>query len=320
MTPRVETASTICWRTRNRPAASRWASGSSNRNSDGRCTSARPISAVPRWPADSVPGSRLSSPLSPSPAAWLATRCSASSAEHLAGPQRPAHVAGDVHEGHQRVGLEHHRHIAPLRRQPGDVPAVDEHPATTDRVSGRRAPATASTSRRRTARAPRAARQARLERQRAQRDGAAGSRRDVVQTGVHGSYLDVLPPGTRTRSVPPDTETGVGSLSSPTKRPPSSNCRQAKKCHRPTVVQQPPRVVPADRSPTRNAEPSCRYGPSAAVSRAGTCRAALGDHARPGQPSSAVVVRLRGEQHVTRRPPTDTSCGTSRLVNSPGVG
>ena len=135
-----------------RSFASRFDSGSSNRNTLGWRTTARPIATRWRWPPDSALGRRSRYGVEPEavgdrvdPRARSRTRGSVLDAQ----PER--HVLEHAHVRVERVALEHHRDVALGRRQLRDVAAVDQ-----DRAGGRLLEAGDHAQRRRLAAAARA--------------------------------------------------------------------------------------------------------------------------------------------------------------------
>ena len=98
-------SSRICTRS----SASRFDSGSSNRNTSGLRTIARPIATRCRWPPDNSLGLRLSKPSSGG-STPLPRPCRATSAlAHSVHAQAEANVLLDAHVRVKRIGLEHHR-------------------------------------------------------------------------------------------------------------------------------------------------------------------------------------------------------------------
>ncbi len=106
-------------------AASRLLSGSSNRNTLGCRTMARPMATRWRWPPDSCPGLRFSSS-----SMWrIFAAARARSAISAPGRRRSTWAEGHVVEHRlmriERVGLEHHGDAAPRRLDIVDHCPVD---------------------------------------------------------------------------------------------------------------------------------------------------------------------------------------------------
>ena len=116
-----------------RSLASRFDSGSSNRNTFGCRTMARPMATRWRWPPESWRGLRSSSgPISRICAASF-TRVLISVFGHAAVAQAVGHVVVDGHVRIERVVLEHHRDVA-IRR----LDVVDDAAADIDLAGGHR--------------------------------------------------------------------------------------------------------------------------------------------------------------------------------------
>ena len=115
-----------------RSFASRFESGSSIRKTLGTRMIARPIATRCRCPPDSCPGLRSRNSSSPSSVATSRTRASRSRFAHLRDLQREADVLRDGQVRVERVVLEHHRDVALLRRQEGDVALADQDRARVD--------------------------------------------------------------------------------------------------------------------------------------------------------------------------------------------
>src|SRR6266702_1168779 len=116
-----------------RSLASRFDSGSSNRNTCGSRTMARPMATRWRWPPEKLAqpedlGRALDARVDLRPG-------------RAAQPHREAHVVGDRHVRIERVVLKHHRDVALARRQVGDVAVATagECNQGEERVRGRRA-------------------------------------------------------------------------------------------------------------------------------------------------------------------------------------
>ena len=123
--PRRRCRAAISSRVRRRSSASRFESGSSNRNTPGSRTMARPRATRWRCPPDNWPGFRSSSSASPSAAAVSATRRSSSRARCPPHAQAEAQIAGHGHVRVERVALEHHGHVARARLDLVHPPSAD---------------------------------------------------------------------------------------------------------------------------------------------------------------------------------------------------
>ena len=109
-----------------RSFASRFDSGSSNRNTLGWRTTARPIATRWRWPPDSALGRRSRYGSRPRLSAVASTRRRISASGQVLDAQPERHVLEHGHVRVERVALEHHRDVALGRRQVRDVAAVDQ--------------------------------------------------------------------------------------------------------------------------------------------------------------------------------------------------
>jgi hypothetical protein len=110
---------------RTRMRESRLDSGSSNRNTCGLRTIARPIATRWRWPPDRSLGLRCSRCSMCSSFAAFCTSRSISAFGTLAELQAEGHVVVQAHVRIQRVALEHHRDAALRGRHVVDDAAAD---------------------------------------------------------------------------------------------------------------------------------------------------------------------------------------------------
>jgi hypothetical protein len=111
--------------------ASRFESGSSNRKTFGLRTIARPMATRWRWPAGELARLALEQILDVEDARRLLHRARSRPWDSLQ-PQPERHVLVDRHVRVERVVLEHHRHVAVLRRHVVDDLAVDRDLAVGD--------------------------------------------------------------------------------------------------------------------------------------------------------------------------------------------
>ena len=117
-----------------RSLASRLDSGSSNRNTCGSRTSARPMATRWRWPPESWLGLRSSRWPICSISATSRDRLLALRLRHAADLHAEGDVPGHRHVRIERVGLEHHGDVALGRMQVVDRAAVDADLARGDRL------------------------------------------------------------------------------------------------------------------------------------------------------------------------------------------
>ncbi len=112
-------------RSSSRSCASRLLIGSSSRNTLGRRSNARARATRCRWPPESAAAGRVRSSSSCS-----ISRTAATSRDRAARSTRgsPCQARGCAHAqvGIEGIALEHHRHLAPGRRQGGDVAALQK--------------------------------------------------------------------------------------------------------------------------------------------------------------------------------------------------
>ena len=117
-----------------RSSASRLDSGSSNRNTCGCLTMARPIATRCRWPPDSSFGCRSSSGSSPRMRAARLTCLAISSFGVRGKAQGKAHIVAHGHMRVERIGLEHHGDAALGRIDVVHALAADLEIARRDRL------------------------------------------------------------------------------------------------------------------------------------------------------------------------------------------
>ena len=115
-----------------RSLASRLDSGSSNRNTFGLRTMARPMATRWRWPPESCRGLRSSSSVMSRMRRGLLDAARDLVLREALEPQPERHVLVHRHVRVERVVLEHHRHVAVLRRDVVDHLAVDRDLAAGD--------------------------------------------------------------------------------------------------------------------------------------------------------------------------------------------
>ena len=112
-----------------RTRASSADSGSSSSRTVGSIASARAIATRCCCPPDSWYGYRLAVSESPTSSSSSSARLRRVRLVLTPHPQAEGDVGAHVHVGEQAVGLEHHPHVALVRRHVGDVAVVDEHSA-----------------------------------------------------------------------------------------------------------------------------------------------------------------------------------------------
>ena len=100
-------------------------SGSSSRSTDGRLTSARASATRWRCPPESWLGRARARSCSETSSSASATRVCTSGFGHLLAPQAEGDVVLHAQVVEQRVGLEHRVDVAAVRRDLGDVVAVE---------------------------------------------------------------------------------------------------------------------------------------------------------------------------------------------------
>ena len=103
---------TISLRIFTRNSASRLESGSSNRKAFGSLTIARPMATRWLWPPESCEGLRCRRAPIWRMSAARAMRASISAFGSPLADEAEAQVLADAHMRIERIGLEHHRHIA----------------------------------------------------------------------------------------------------------------------------------------------------------------------------------------------------------------
>ena len=123
--PRRRCSEAIWVRVDTRSLASRFDSGSSMRNTCGSRTMARPMATRWRWPPDSALGLRSRYWVRSSRFGRLVDPLADLVLRDAGDLQCEAHVVPDRHVRVERVVLEHHRDVAVLGRQLGDVAVAD---------------------------------------------------------------------------------------------------------------------------------------------------------------------------------------------------